>query len=137
MSTCNVLQVALGSLSEPTSYMQMPPEPWGRKLGRARWDLNHYTIEDAVRLAGYYTLTSAGTISRLESMTDVPSGPRQQRNRQVAYVLCRAYRVDPAEFGLSDDDNPPGVTLAPRSEDSPSTIWYQASPSVLALSIAA
>ena len=63
-------------------------------------------------------------MSRLESMVDVPMGPRQYRNRQVAYVLCHAYRVDPAEFGLDDGDRPPGVTITPRSEDGASTIWY-------------
>jgi hypothetical protein len=103
----------------------MPPEPWGRKLGRARWDLNRYTIDDATRLAGFYVLTSAGAISRLEARLDVPSGLRQRRNRHLAYVLCHAYRVDPAEFGLDDDDRPPGVRLEPRRDDGSSTIWYR------------
>ena len=120
-----MLQVALRPIDDSTIYVPMPPEPWGRKLGRARWDLNHYTIDDAVRLAGQYLLTSAGTVSRLEAMVDVPSGPRQQRNRHLAYVLCHAFRVDPAEFGLDDDDRPPGVTIEPRTMNGSSTIWYR------------
>jgi len=111
-----------------TCYQAIPPEPWGWKLKRARWDLNHMTLNDAVRLAGYYMAASEAAISRLESAAVAPHGPRSLRMRQLAYVLCLVYNVDPAEFGLSGDDPPPGWSIPPRTlgpDGRPSvTRWY-------------
>lgn len=105
---CNILQ-----MSEQTAYTAlraMPPEPWGRKMRRAREDVAEMSLERAVAAAGDYLLTSTSTISRLESSTDVPTMARQ---RQLALVLCLAYDVDPAEFGLSPDDAPTGWGVWP------------------------
>lgn len=109
--------------SEPADYRPVPPEPWGRRLGRVRETVAGLTLDDAAALAGHYMLTTGSTISRLESLDVVPTGPRARSRRQLAYVLCRAYRVDPAEFGLDGGDVPPGVTIPDRSTDSP-TKWY-------------
>jgi hypothetical protein len=135
MSSGNILHVAEQAAETTIWYRQMPPEPWGRKLKRARWDLNHYTINEAVTLAGHYMMTSDAAVSRLESLDDVPHGPRSRRNRQLACVLCHAYRVDPAEFGLSDDDLPPSVAVSARSGTS-STIWYSHHPRMSELAAA-
>ena len=84
---------------------------------------------DAVRLAGYYMPASEAGISRLEACEVVPSGPRSKRVRQLAYVLCKVYNVDPAEFGLDGDDPPTGWqripprTLGPDGRPSV-TRWY-------------
>lgn len=58
-------------------------------------------------------LTTESTISRLESLPSEPSGHRSASRRQLAYILCHVYGVDPAEFGLSPDDLPPGIDLKP------------------------
>lgn len=111
-------------LTEP---IHMGPEPWGRMFLRAREDVAKLSLDQAVALAAEYVLTSTATISRLESLAEVPTGARARHRRQVAYVLCRAYRVDPAEFDLDPDDCPPGLTIRPRTPadlgDSP-TNWY-------------
>lgn len=101
----------------------MPAEPWGWRFKRAREQVAGLTMDQAVTLAGTYMLTSKATIHRLEKSDYAPTvfGKDKQR-RQLAYVLCVAYGVDPAEFGLSSGDMPPGVELAPRSGSV--TEWY-------------
>lgn len=122
-------------------YRAMPPEPWGRKLKRARWDLNRFTLDDAVRLVGQFMLTSGGSISRLEDLDEMPSGGRSASRRQLAYILCLCCQVDPAEFGLSSDDLPPGLTIPARTlndqGEPASTKWSSEIPSVRALRPAA
>lgn len=93
---------------EPT-YKPIPPEPWGRRLARVRQDVAGMTLAEAMRAASRVMLTTDVTISRLEALPVVPAGPRQGSRRQLAYVLCRSYRVDPEEFGLSENDLPPGM----------------------------
>ena len=71
-------------------------------------------------------LTTDSTISRLESLNEVPSGPRNQSRRQLAYILCMAYMVDPAEFELTADDLPPGLAVTDRTaggQQELPTIW--------------
>lgn len=70
-------------------------------------------------MAGYFVICSDSTISRIESLDTIPDGPRSTRRRQLAYVLCLAYRVDPGELGLTDGDNPPGLLLPGDDEDWP------------------
>lgn len=114
--------MAVTSPLEARQFTPIPPEPWGRRLARVREDVAGYTLDEAVALAGNFMLTTASTVSRLEGLDSEPVGNRQGSRRQLAYVLCRAYGVNPAEFGLTANDMPPGVTIPARTADS-STIW--------------
>jgi hypothetical protein len=89
------------------------------------------SLDQAVEAIGKFQIVSTATISRLESLTEIPLGPRQRRN---AFVACLVYGVDPAELGLSPDGLPlPGaVGDALRTEyparstrSLPSTKWYR------------
>lgn len=84
---------------------------------------------DAVRLISRWLTTTTASISRLEHEPAVPAGPRSERKRQLACMLCLCYGVDPGEFNLSPDDLPPGWKIPPRrrtrSGDMPSTNWYK------------
>jgi len=101
------------SASRP--YRRLPPEPWGRRLLRARVDLSGMTLDEAAELAGHWMPTTTTLISRLERSDDVPRGPRSRLRRQLAAVLCHIYWVDPADFDLGPDDLPPGWRLAERT----------------------
>ena len=91
-------------------YATVPPEPWGRRLLRAREDVAGLNLDEAAATAGHYVMTTASTISRLERLPTEPTGPRQRSRRQLAYVLCAyVYNVDPADFGLSSEDVPPNL----------------------------
>lgn len=110
---------------------QLGPEPWGRKLLRAREDIARLRLADAAELASTYMLTSTAAISRLESRHDMPTGSRSQSQRQRAYILCVAYGVDPAELGLSPEDLPPNMEIEPRTPGElgiSSTEWYDDTP---------
>lgn len=114
------------AVKDRASYRRIPPEPWGRRLGRARWDLAHLTLSQAAALAGHWMLTTDSTISRLEGSDDLPSGPRNRSRRQLAYILCMAYMVDPADFGLTPEDLPPGLRVTARTPGEQAelpTIW--------------
>lgn len=76
-------------------------------------------------MAGYFVICSDSTISRIENLDELPMGPRATRRRQLAYVLCLAYRVDPADLGLTNDDNPPGLALPDDDEEWPTTQGYR------------
>jgi hypothetical protein len=106
----------------------MPPEPWGRRLTRAREDVAGLTLDEAATLAGRWMLTSKATISRLEAQNELPIGHRSASRRQLAYVLCLAYRVDPADFGLGSSDLPPGLRIPHRRHHGASTSWYDVQP---------
>lgn len=90
-------------------YRIIPAEPWGRRLARVRDDVAGLTLAEAAEHAARYMATTDATISRLESLSSEPIGPRQQSRRQLAYVLCLLYGVDPAEFGLRQADVPEAV----------------------------
>jgi hypothetical protein len=113
---CKILHMTTATISKPShAFAAVPPEPWGRRLERVRHDVAHYSLDEAATLAGNYMLTTASTISRLESVDEEPTGNRQRSRRNLAYVLCMAYNVDPAEFGLGPSDLPPGVAIKRRS----------------------
>lgn len=103
---CNMLHM---SVIENIPYKQMPPEPWGKRLGRARTQVAKMTLDDAVVAAGKYVRTTASTIARLEKCDVLPFGGVGRSRRELAAVLCLAYKVDPGEFGLGPDDYPPTV----------------------------
>lgn len=111
----------------PLPRRSLVPEPWGRKLLRAREDMAGLRLQDAADLASRWMLTSTAAISRLEARTEAPGGGRQQSQRQRAYILCLAYEVDPAELDLGPDDLPPNLAVPNRTpadlRESP-TIWY-------------
>ena len=99
----------------PSTFRHLPPEPWGRRLLRARVDLCDLSLDEATALAGHWMLTTATAISRLERSSEVPVGPRARGRRQLAYVLCLCYLVDPADFDLGPGDLPPGITIPART----------------------
>lgn len=102
----------------------LPPEPWGRRLKRAREDIAGFNLNQAAAMAGYFVICSDSTISRLETLHEMPEGPRGSRRRQLAYVLCLAYRIDPIDLGLDSNDTPPGLALPGDDEEWPVTIGY-------------
>lgn len=111
---------------EAGTLRQLPPEPWGRKMRRAREQVADLTLGEAAELASRFTLTDASTISRLESMTEPPTGARSKSQRQRAYILCLAYEVDPASLGLGPDDLLVDVVIpfrTPSDLREASTIW--------------
>ena len=81
----------------------LPPEAWGSRLQRAR-KLAHLTQEDAAAALTAYYETTGATISRLESLDDVPD---TKGRRQLAWALCVSYGVSPTELDLTDEDRPP------------------------------
>lgn len=109
---CNILSMQVMRTNSNGEFFPIPPEPWGRRLERARTDVARLSLADAASIAGRLMLTSDATISRLEGLDQAPSGPRSGSRRQLAFVLCLAYQVDPAEFGLTIDDLPPGLQAA-------------------------
>ena len=106
----------------------MPPEPWGWRMKRAREGVAGLTLDEATFLVGHWMLTTKSTIARLERHPVVPVGPRTRAQRQLAYVLCLCYEIDPAEFDLGPGDLPPGLRIPPRHhgrDGTPSvTRWY-------------
>lgn len=85
----------------------LPPEPWGERLRRAR-DIHGFTQERAAERLADFLETTGATISRLESLNEVPKTPKR---RHLAWALCASYGVDPTDLGLTDDDRPPLVIV--------------------------
>lgn len=125
------------SVQPESSPRRLPAEPWGRRLLRAREDVAGMRMEEAVDLLSRYMLITTSSISRLEKIPVVPTGPRQASRRQRAYMLCLCYGVDPADFDLGPNDIPPGLRLPPRTFGPDgrvlSTIWYRTVVPVLAV----
>ena len=117
-------------LDRSATFRPVPPEPWGRRLARVRQDVAGLTLSQAADLVGHFLPTTDATISRLESRATPPVGPRQRSRRMLTYVLCMAYGVDPADFGVSDDDMPDEMHIPPRREGMSSTKW-QSAPAVV------
>ena len=112
---------------EPLRHL--PPEPWGRKMRRAREDVAGLSLAAAAELVSPYLFTSGSNISRMEQLDGVPSGAQSRSRRHLAVVLVLAYGMDPAEFGLDLDDLPTGVQVPARTPNNlveASTIWYAA-----------
>lgn len=86
----------------------LPPEPWGRRLKRAREDVAQVSLDAAASALSAYIFVSGPTLSRLESRTIAPIDRRQ---RGTAYLACVGYGVNPAELGLTAEDLPPGIPL--------------------------
>lgn len=117
---CNLLHM---SIAVDTALLQLPPEPWGRRLTRAREDVAGLTQSEALAIVGNYVATSDAMISRLESATERPTGQRTTRRLQLAFALCMIYGVDPAELDLSPNDLPPGLRGLIRKDRVEGT-WY-------------
>lgn len=109
---------------------QLPPEPWGWKLKRAREKYAHLTLDDAVSAVSRYMPVHGTTVSRLEQHPELPMGRQSLRHRMLAYLLCLTYGLDPEQFGLDPDDLPPGIRESVgRDLGLPSTRCYEAPPS--------
>jgi len=79
-------------------------------MRRARKDVAGITsADDAIALIHTVWPIEAATLTRLEQRVSPPSSPRQRR---TAYLLCVAYRIDPAELDLSPADGPGVGVLA-------------------------
>ena len=85
---------------------QLPPEPWGRRMRRAREDYAGLSQDRAVDAISQVALVDATTIGRLERLEEPPTSPKRRR---MAYLLCLVYGLDPEQFGLDDGDVPPGI----------------------------
>ena len=79
-------------------------------------------MDEAVALIGQWMLTTASSISRLEQLQVVPTGPRSASRRQRAYMLCLCYEVDPADFDLDPEDLPPGWEIPARTHNPDGTL---------------
>ncbi len=84
----------------------LPPEPWGRRLKRAREDVAGLRLEDAARKVAYFHPISDATLCRLEARAEVPTTRSQLA---ASYIACLVYGVDPEDLDLNGDDVPPGT----------------------------
>lgn len=84
----------------------LPPEPWGRRLLRARVDMADLKTREVAQVLNTYVFTSQATISRLEGREHEPTNSGQ---RARAYLCAILYGVAPAEFGVTVDDLPDSV----------------------------
>jgi hypothetical protein len=92
-------------------------------MKRAREEFAGMTLNEAVAEIGRHYLTSGPTISRLEDSLEVPT---DKRRRALACIAAIVYGLDPAQFGVSSDDLPPGTVndiIATRMEGKRSTRW--------------
>jgi hypothetical protein len=117
-----------------TELRALPPEPWGRRLRRAREDVGGLNMDQATAAMARYVVVSTATISRLEGLPVIPADPRQLR---TALVLCVICGVDPAEVGLAPKDTGaalPGVVRDAIGKEFPalSTRWETRGPVVAA-----
>lgn len=91
----------------PTGFRDLPPEPWGQQLRRARMTapIGKISQEQAAQWIEAVTMRPIenSTISRLETRGEIPADPPRRRN---AYLLCLLYEIDPAYMGLGPDDGP-------------------------------
>jgi hypothetical protein len=83
-------------------FNKLPPEPFGRKLTRAREDVAGLRMDQlANAISAWHPCTSA-TISRLENNPDM----MPNANMIVMVLAVLGCGFDPQEFGLSLDDLP-------------------------------
>lgn len=87
------------------SLSRLDPEPWGKRMTRARESAN-LTVRGVEDLTDGYV--SKSTLSRLEDLSHVPE---KKKDRQRAVVCLVLYNVDPTDFGLGPDDWPELVDL--------------------------
>lgn len=83
----------------------LPPEPWGRRLARARVEAG-YNLRDVEAVLTPHL--SRASLARLEERVAVPTR-RQDRARAILALLL--YGVDPADFDLGPDDVPPATDV--------------------------
>jgi transcriptional regulator with XRE-family HTH domain len=78
------------------------------------------SLREAAEKVSRLKLVSSNTLSRLEHMS---FPPRSRNQRQAAYIASLAYKIDPSEFGLSENDRPPWATDTVIEELRTSTNW--------------
>jgi hypothetical protein len=100
----------------------LPPEPWGRRLRRAREDFAGLKLPEAAEAVSRYQLTTGSTLARLEYL----DGPPTNRQRRVLATLALViYGIDPEPFGLGRRDLPPAI-YAQLKRARPSFAWFTA-----------
>lgn len=82
----------------------LPPEPWGRKMRRAREDVAEWTLDEAAASIGRFYRVTGSTIARLEKLPEVPTDIRRRTLACVAVIL---YGLGPSEFGLEGERDLP------------------------------
>ncbi len=80
----------------------LPPEPFGRKLTRAREDIAKLRMDQVANAISQWYPCTAATLSRLEN--DPAMMPNKNQRIMVLAVLACGF--DPEVFGLSWDDLP-------------------------------
>lgn len=90
-----------------TATLHLPPEPWGRKMRRAREDVADLTLGQAAELASSYILTSASTISRLEQLDAPPPAVGRNKATRQSNATRPTSGGDPRHLG--------GVQHRPRT----------------------
>jgi hypothetical protein len=83
----------------------LAPEPWGRRLARARVNAGYNLRQVEAKLAPH---VSRAGLARLEERDTVPVR-RQDRARAILVLVL--YGVDPTDFDLGPDDLPPATDL--------------------------
>lgn len=79
------------------------------------------SLREAAEKVSRLKLVSSNTLGRLEHLTEPP---RSKNQRQAAYIASLAYKIDPREFDLSENDRPPWATDEVIEELRRSTKWY-------------
>jgi hypothetical protein len=102
---------------------ELPPEPWGRRLRRAREDVGGYTnVDRAAEKVSRYQLTTGSTLARLEKLDEPPTN---RQRRVLATIALIIYGIDPEPFGLGRDDLPPAI-YAQLRKSRPKFEWITA-----------
>jgi hypothetical protein len=83
------------------SLRPLPPEPWGRKMRRARESAG-LNMDETIAAMSRYHIVSTASISRLESQ-DHHQPPNSPPLRRTAYVACLVYGIEPESIGLPVD----------------------------------
>jgi hypothetical protein len=99
---------------------RLGPEPWGRRLERARGKGQFRQVEEIL-----FPHVTKSALFRLEHREEVPTD-RKDRARAAMVLLLYGYELE--DFGLSEADVPPAIDLRVldrlRRRASPSTKWY-------------
>lgn len=104
---------------------QLPEEPWGWRMKRAREQYAHLTLDGLVDRLSRYIFIDKSTISRLEKLEEAPLNPRK---RQTAYLCTLIYGLDPEQFGVGPDDIPPGLRDTALDLGFDRTGWFGRNP---------
>lgn len=81
------------------------------------------SLREAAAKVSRLKLVSSNTLGRLEHLSEPP---RSKNQRHAAFIASLAYKIDPREFDLSENDRPPWATDEVVEELRRSIEWYSA-----------